>query len=185
MTANCRCLPLAVFALALVACQPAAPDPAPVAPTERSLAAVPTLSPAGYDGMAIGQPASAASHGFVEDGGYDGSCRTWGSQQMPSAYLLAEDGVLQRITVTQGHDGIPDSPVRTDRGIGIGDPVDKVRAAYPGLRESPHQYVDGLYLDWLPQGDDKPGLRFETADGKVTDIHAGRPPALFYIEGCS
>ncbi len=133
----------------------------------------------------LGQKVADARPALTDPDDFDESCKIYGNDTLPSFYVIAEDGIIKRVTASQGYENVPDSPIRTDRGIGVGDALAKVRAAYPDLKQSRHTYTGGIYLDWLPDGEHKPGLRFEVTDGKVTDIHAGLPPVLFYVEGCA
>ncbi len=185
----------ALLALLLAACQPAAPEPATAneslagrmvpTPADDPAPAAPALTLSGYDGIRLGQEVADARPTLTDTDDFDESCKIYGNDALPSFYVIAEDGIIKRVTASKGYEKIPDSPIKTDRGIGVGDPEAKVRAAYPGLKQSPHTYTDGIYLDWLPDGEDKPGLRFEVTEGKVTDIHAGVAPVLFYVEGCA
>ena len=62
------------------------------------------------------------------------------------------------------------------------------RAAFPGLLEDPHKYVEApaKYLTSPEAESGKPAVRFETsADGRVSLIHVGTIPVLYYVEGCA
>jgi hypothetical protein len=70
----------------------------------------------------------------------------------------------------------------------VGMDADQIRKLYPGrIEEKPHKYVEGGHDLGIKADDDSGGvLVFETdAAGKVTSWHAGLPPQVDYIEGCS
>lgn len=96
------------------------------------------------------------------------------------------DGRIARATI---EDATTTDPTTTDRGIGLGDTADDVRAAYDGIEiaESPHHYVEGgRYLDLVDPTDDSRMLRFETdAEGVVTAAHGGSADAVPLVEGCA
>lgn len=64
--------------------------------------------------------------------------------------------------------------------------TDEIDALYPGrVQAQPHKYTDGQYLR-IEDADGDGVLVFETdAAGKVTEWHAGLPPQVDYVEGCS
>jgi len=75
----------------------------------------------------------------------------------------------------------------TVSGLRVGDPEDRVRQVFAGmLHVTPHEYVrGGWYMEVVPR--DEPNRRavFETKDGTVSYIRAGRLPEVRYIEGCA
>lgn len=78
--------------------------------------------------------------------------------------------------------------IATLGGARIGDSEASVKARYPGrIRVSPHAYVDGHYLTYVPKDRVHASFRivFETEKGTVTSIRAGRLPEVGYVEGCS
>lgn len=103
---------------------------------------------------------------------------------------MIENGRLTRISV------INNSPVKTDRGIGLGATVAAVREAYgDDLRSQAHKYEDppahyltSLSQDGREEGENLQsarGIRFEmNGTGKVVLIHAGGP-SIKYVEGCA
>ena len=78
------------------------------------------------------------------------------------------------------------SGVKTDRGVGIGDPEARVRSVYGlQLKSERHAYEDppSKYLTWWEPGSRR-GVRFEIgSDRKVEAVYAGGK-AIEYIEGC-
>ena len=178
------------FLLCLAACssEPAdAPDGAPVAaneltpptvarprpPLTRSSAAHRAPPPAnvltleGLGALRIGQAVPAGS-GWAERGAQiSDKCRTVSSPDFPGVYGIVEEGKLRRITVGQR------SAVKLIEGIGVGSTEAEVRAAFPGFRQAPHEYVDppAKYLTAPNPAGGGPALRFEIgADSKVSLI---------------
>jgi len=189
--------------LCLAACSPPptdGPDPAPVAandtaaPSARSPSPAPPPPPAdappsadvltleGLGTLRIGQAVPAGS-GWAERGAQiSDSCRTVSSPDHPGVYAIVEDGKVRRVTLGRG------SAVKLVEGLGVGAAEAEVRAAFPGFREGPHKYSDppAKYLTAPNASGGDPALRFEIgADSKVSLIHAGTGPVLFYVEGCA
>lgn len=92
--------------------------------------------------------------------------------------LMYEKGVLTRITLVAG------SEYKTREGVAVGDSEETLEQAYHDrLTVIPHKYDEnGHYFKTRPN-DDK-GYVFETDGSKVVQIHAGRYPAVAYVEGC-
>ncbi len=140
-----------------------------------------TLSPAGLGALAIGAPPPSGSSWSEDDVQLSDSCRTLHAEDYPESYAMSDGSAVRRITVGMGSD------VKTAKGIGPGASEEEVRAAYPGLAEEPHKYVEApaKYLTLMPQNGGR-GLRFEIdREGKVSLIHAGEMPWLAYVEGCA
>ena len=188
--------------LGLAACSPEpadsldqAPNDAPATATERAppVAAAPSppanAAPArtvltldGLGALRIGQPVPAES-GWAERGAQiSDQCRTVSSPDFPGVYAIVEGGEVRRITVGERSD------VTLVEGIGVGASEARVRAAFPGFREAPHEYVapPAKYLTAPGAERGGPALRFEIgADGKVDLVHVGTMPVLGYVEGCA
>ncbi|MFL6674073.1 MAG: hypothetical protein ACJ8LG_12385 [Massilia sp.] len=95
----------------------------------------------------------------------------------PGVALMFRDDLLVRIDVSQ-------PGPRTDTGVAVGDPVMRVREAYPRLKSSQHAYGDSeQYLTAL-SGDGRLAVRFETYNGNISTFYAGRFEAVQFIEGC-
>ena len=175
------------------------PDEATAVATGRTPPAVPVLPPAspapadappaanvlaleGLGSLRVGQAVPAGS-GWAERGAQiSDECRTFSSPEFPGVYAIVEDGKVRRITVGERSD------VTLVEGIGSGATEARVRAAFPGFRETPHAYVDApaKYLTAPNAAGGDPALRFEIgADGKVSLVHVGTMPALGYVEGCA
>lgn len=96
--------------------------------------------------------------------------------------FMVQQGRISRASV-----GSEPSPIRTDRGVGIGDTEERVRQLYgERLSTEPHEYLGSTahYLTYWNR-DASRGLRFETNDqGRVEMIHAG-DHSIQLIEGCS
>ena len=99
----------------------------------------------------------------------------------PPAYLafMFDGGKFVRYDV--GNDDI-EAPGGGRRGMDTAD----IEALYAGrVRATPHKYTDGQYLRIEDEAGDGV-LVFETdASGVVTEWHAGVPPQVDYVEGCS
>ena len=94
---------------------------------------------------------------------------------------MTQDGVVVRVSV--------DAPgVRTRSGVGVGSPAGDVYRAYPGrIEASPHPYVDGEALTFVPRdaADRDFRLVFETWADTVRAYRAGFETATVLVEGCS
>lgn len=186
------------FLLCLAGCSSepaAAPDAAPEIANESAAAPTPSPSPPpetppaptvltleGLGALRIGA-AVPEEGGWAERGAQISDiCRIVSSPDFPGVYAIAEEGRVRRITIGERSD------VKLAEGIGVGATEAEVRAAFPGLREAPHEYVDApaKYLTAADAEGGDPGLRFEIgADRKVSLIHAGTMPVLGYVEGCA
>ena len=153
-----------------------APSPAPSPPAATLL----TLE--GLGALRIGQAVPAGS-GWAEDRGQaSDTCRIVSSPDFPGTYAIVEGGKVRRITVGER------SGVKLVEGIGVGAPEARVRAAFPGFRQEPHEYVEppAKYLTAPNSAGGDVALRFEIgADAKVSLIHVGTTPVLGYVEGCA
>ncbi len=89
----------------------------------------------------------------------------------PGVLLMFVDDHLQRIDVME--EGIV-----SERGIALGDPVDKVR----------HSYGEAVRAEatrlTVRTGGDQYAIRFETSDGKVDAMYAGAWKEVQLAEGC-
>lgn len=182
----------AALALSLAACEAPAPAEAPEAAApagspaaEPQAGAVMGLTPAGFGRVRIGDSREAAIEAFGPDspavGGAEPEvCDELSLARAPGMLFMVEDGVVTRITAIEG------STVRTERGVGVGDPVEAVRRAYPEAQAEPPKYVSApaQYLTaWTEPG--RRGVRFEIDEtARVRMIHAGGP-SIEYVEGCA
>lgn len=164
---------------------PPAAEPAPAASPPAPAEAEPAddiLTLEGLGALRIGQKVPAGS-GWAERGAQiSDDCRTIGSPDFPGVYAIVEDGKVRRITIGSG------SAVRLVEGIGVGASEAEVRAAFAGFREEPHKYSESpaKYLTAPNAASGDPALRFEIgADRKVSLVHVGTKPVLFYVEGCA
>lgn len=142
-----------------------------------------TLSPAGYAGIRIGsEPEGFHGYTLTNRRRRRDECYVTDVEEAPGLALLVTSGTIKRISI--GEHGT--SPIKTDRGIGIGSTEASVRQAYNPLRYTPHKYVasPAAYLTWLDTSH-KRGVRFETGtDRRVKIIHVGLMPELDYVERC-
>lgn len=160
-----------------------------------------TLSPRGFGPLLIGSSLDSVRRsvgipmknlGDPLEEEPDASCDYWGPAdlKMPFLGLLAEDGRLASITLTDEYVEDPNEQrrwtnIKTDRGIGLGDSVAQVRAAYPeavreeGYDEGP---LDLELYHWDKSSGH--GVKFEIDDGVVSTISVGTK-AIRYYEGCA
>lgn len=151
--------------------------PPPTAATAQPSAGTLTLD--GLGGLTIGEPVPAGSSFTAGEGQIGNGCETLASPDWPSVYAIRTDGVIKRISVSEG------SGVTLEEGIGPGSLVADVREVFPTFRETPHKYT-GPKGKYLTQPGDDPRLRFEIdPDGTVGVIHVGVMPELGYVEGCA
>ena len=157
------------------------------------------LTPQGWGPLKIGMTIDEITRALGPDddpeavGGPDpASCDQFRPARAPRGMLvMVEEGRLTSISL------IDDSPVRTDRGIGLGDKREAVTKAYGAAAvASPHKYVEkpAAYIDaWVGGGGGEAfvaspsarGIRYETDEGNVVRaIHAGGP-SIQYVEGCA
>jgi hypothetical protein len=94
----------------------------------------------------------------------------------PGVSLMFIDGSLRRIGLSMPH-------LRTTRGVGPGDPVSRVRRAYPGLIAEERAYVESEQTLTWHSGPN--AIRFETMHGRIDEVYAGRWAEVQLIEGCS
>ena len=201
--------PTLALVLALAACSPAADTPAADAPaaniavpapaatgaaaaapatvaTDRPVpapsaaAGTKTIGLEGLGTLRIGQPAPT---GWAERGAQtSAACRTVTSPDYPGVYAIVTEGKVRRITVGKRSD------VTLVEGIGVGASEKDVAKWFAGFRSEPHKYEESpaKYLTAPNAAGGDPALRFEIAqDGRVSMIHVGTAPVLFYVEGCS
>ncbi len=139
-------------------------------------------------GMTVDEVIAAAGEDANPEavGGPDpATCDEFRPARAPAGLLvMIENGRLSRVSIGSG------SPLRTDRGLGIGDDAAAVREAYGEEVEStPHAYVaaPGEYLTVLATeagADDIRGIVYEIGpEGRISRIHSGGP-AIRYAEGC-
>jgi len=89
----------------------------------------------------------------------------------PGVLLTFVKDQLKRVDVME--EGTP-----SDRGIGLGDPVEKVMQAYgEAAVVTPGQLT-------VKAGSDQYALRFEIGEGKVDALYAGEWSAVQHPEGC-
>lgn len=97
-------------------------------------------------------------------------------------FLMFNRRVLVRIDVGN------ESPIKTDTGIGVGDPISEVEDAYGDrLKRELHPYLGdrGSYLIFDPEPEDGLLIIFETNRRSVTSFRSGFDQEVRYIEGCA
>jgi hypothetical protein len=195
-----------IAALAFAACSPASNEPAPAAVTEPAPATeTPAPSAASFDALTadgigplkIGMTkeeiiAAVGDTRTPNAAGIPGECIEFQPQRAPDGlWVMIEAGKLTRITIGEL------SAVKTDKGLGLGEPADAIKTAYGAeAKATPHKYQDAPaeYITWWKGGPrSEPYVQDEAArgivyeidgTGKVGAIHAGGP-SIQYVEGCA
>ncbi len=195
--------PLALAAaLTFAACAPAsneplAPTPTPAAETAPAPAAADMLTADGLGPLKIGMSkaeiiAAVGDTRTPDAVGIPGDCIEFQPLRAPDGlWVMLESDKLTRITIGDL------STVKTDKGLGLGDTPDAVKAAYGAdAKASPHKYQDNPaeYITWWKgaprsepyvEDDAARGIVYEIdGTGKVGAIHAGGP-SIQYVEGCA
>lgn len=186
----------ATFALALAACssqEPEAPatdapdvvatetpaDTASTNPVPEDMRGPKVLRLEGLADLEIGKPIPAGSSFKEGRDEVSEGCLTAVSRDYPGVYAMTINGVVKRISVSDGSD------VKLFEGIGPGSTLAETREAFPGFVETPHKYT-GPQGKYLTQPGNDPRLMFEISpEGTVTQVHVGVMPQLGYVEGCA
>ncbi len=148
---------------------------------------VPALTAEGYGPVKIGMRVDQASKALAaslrsEEDSPDPECHHVSAGEVaPGLAFMVQNGRIVRISLYSGP-----SAIHTDRGIGLGDSMQKVKQAYgAGLIDESHEYLGpaARYLTWWNEKTQR-GIRYETdEDGVVDTLHAG-DKAIFLVEGC-
>lgn len=141
------------------------------------------LTPDGWGALRIGMGEAEAVRRFrlrlVDAIEHD--CHVLEVPRRPGMRVMTLNGKVDSIVVTQA------TPLRTDRGIGLGArEADVVRAYGPALRIEPNHYLDppAHYLTWRPDPQGR-GAMYETDEkGRVTIIHVGGE-TIGWTDGCA
>lgn len=161
------------------------------APLLLAAAAPARLTPDGWGALRLGMTRAQVTKVLGPDaqpratgGPGPAQCDEYRPRRAPAGMIvMLENGRVSRITLRRTR------VLGTDRGIRIGDPVQRVRTAYRDqkLVDTPHTYVEppARYLTWMrPGGGAARGIRYEIdAQSRVSAIHAGGN-AIRYVEGC-
>jgi len=196
---------LAVLAIttALAACgQPAQqpPPPTPAETVQETPRDTNALSAEGWGPLRIGMTLAEVTAALGPDanpnavGGADPEqCDQFRPERAPEGMLLMlERGVLTRISIGR------ENTLKTDRGFGLGDSAEAIKAAYgANAVVTPHRYSEApaeYIAAWTSlqpavgeyvQDANARGIVYEVgSDGRVQSIHAGGP-SIQYVEGCS
>lgn len=145
----------------------------------------PVLSGRGLGQVTIGMTPEAAAAALGAPlhprSGSEESCwYTTRADGIDSAVLyMISDGAVVRIDARQG------AAITDAKGFGVGASEQAVIAAYgEAAKTAPHKYVEGGHTLRIA-GPGDTALVFETGEGKVTTLRAGRVPFVDYVEGCS
>jgi hypothetical protein len=202
---------LLAAALAFSACSPSAekspetaidatPTPGPsVEPAAPTPASADAITAEGWGPLRIGMSEQEVIAALGADrnpdavGGPDeAACNEYRPERAPDGlWVMIQEGKLTRITIAEL------SALKTDKGFGLGDAADAVKAAYGDqATASPHKYQDkpAEYVTvWSGGPRSEPYVEDEKArgivyeidgTGKVGAIHAGGP-SIQYVEGCA
>lgn len=171
---------LALAALFAAACSDRQPKTADTA----TIPQAPTVSPAGYSLVRLGETArelALAGDSIAAANPKHASCHfAHPAAFPPGAKLMLLDDVVARIDVDS-------TGIRTAEGAQVGDSEARIFELYRGRVASlPHKYLkDGHNLVvWQPSTVTSRYV-FETDGKKVIRYRVGRPPAIDLVEGCS
>jgi hypothetical protein len=177
---------------------PAQPTPPPTtADPAPDLAAGPNLTGEGWEALRIGMTRAEIVEALGEDANPDAvggpdpeSCDQFRPERAPEGMLLmVQNDRLTRISLGD------ESDITTDKGLRVGDPAERVKAAYGDQAQvTPHKYqsAPAEYITVWSRGGGEGYIEDETArgivyeigsDGTVMAIHAGGP-SIQYVEGC-
>ena len=141
------------------------------------------IRPDGIGSIRIGTPFAALKIPLKQpvrttDFNDQGSC-FYAQLDLPDEIkLMIEDGIVTTVDVMK-------PGIRTEQGVGVGDPVSKVRQAYgKRVRNTPDPYDAGHQNLTVLSKNGKYAIRFYTAESKVSAITAGRIQSVNYMEGC-
>lgn len=193
--------------LALAACGAPPPEPAdapaeptaPVAPTTPGApVSADTLTPNGFGPLRIGMTLAEVEAALGPDsnpeavGGPDPeSCDIFHPTRAPAGLtVMIEKGVLTSIWLADA------SPLKTDRGFGVGDTATVIKAAYgPTANVSPHKYASppaeyitvwsvGGGADYV-QDPAARGIAYHVGTSGRAELVAAGGPSIQYVEGCA
>ena len=199
--------PIALIAVlaAAAACAPKAAETAPVAetpaaeaPATPAPAAVDVLTADGWGPLKIGmtktQVIAAVGDTRTPDAAAipDSECTEFKPLRAPDDFwVMLENDKLTRITIGEL------SSLKTDKGFGLGDTPDAIKAAYGvDAKTTPHKYQDkpaeyitvwtgGPRTEPYVEDDAARGIVYEIdGTGKVGAVHVGGP-SIQYVEGCA
>lgn len=197
---------LAISLVTLAACS-GGETPAPTTPvaetpaieTPPTAAANPPLTAQGWGALKVGMTLAEVTAAAGPDsdpeavgGPEPESCDEFHPANTPDGlFVMIVDGKLARISIVEM------STLKTDKGFGLGDKADAVKAAYGAAAiASPHKYQDkpAEYITvWDGGTRTEPYVEDEAARGIVYEIdgtggvgmiHVGGP-AIQYVEGCA
>lgn len=191
-----RLLHVAAAALALGGCSSdraespgaaATEEPAPIAsartdpelPPDVAAPDAAVLSSTGFGPYRIGERIDAA--GLRESPRISENCRIFADPGQPGLWIMTNGaGTIERVSAGSS------TKLATAGGIRVGSPESSVRAAYPRVTATPHEYVGDPAKNLYTGSEGSARLRFEIGeDGRVKQMHAGRDPFLAYAEGCA
>jgi len=201
-----RPLLLTSAVLTLAACGAPEPEPSPAAPSgqpaEPSAPATPVdanaVTAQGWGPLRIGMTRAEVEAALGPDANPDAvggpdpeSCDMFRPERAPQGLMvMIENGVLTSLWLSR------DATLKTDRGFGVGDEAEAIKAAYgTTATASPHKYSEppaeyitawssGGGADYV-QDPAARGISYHIGnDGRVQHVAAGGP-SIQYVEGCA
>jgi len=149
-------------------------------------AADPPLTPDGWGALRIGMREAEAARLFKLEVPPDDEVNSIDCREIPlpaggpDASVMTQEGKVTRISL------YGPSPLKTDRGFGVGSREADIRKSYgAALKVEPHHY-EGPKAHYLTvwNAARKRGVRYETNDkGVVTILHVG-DESIRYVESC-
>lgn len=143
------------------------------------MAEAPVLSTSGYGPIQFGQPLKVVEATLKETAlpkKREPDCDFIKFKSYPQIRFMVEDGIVTRGDAKAG--------VRNSAKVNVGMSLARVKGLHPGIRIEPHKYDDNGHYLILDSADGSSAVLFEEGGGKVTEIRAGKKPAVEYVEGC-
>lgn len=153
--------------------------PLPSLLTDESTVSIGGLLPV-VVGMSVEEAEAAAQTAFLGGEDATGDCYFVTPENGPvGVSFMVFRGLIARVDVIEG-------AVKTKSGAGIGTTEEDILALYGELIEvTPHAYVEGSYMTFVPVEDVGYRVVFETDGSAVTTYRAGEVPMVEFIEGCA
>lgn len=126
-------------------------------------------------GMPLAQAQAVAGKASLPES-FDPACSMVRFAALPGLRFMVENGTITR---ADADPGIPNV-----LGLAVGDTLAQVRARHPGAQMAPHKYVENGHTISIPSADGEAAIVLEEEDGRLTNIRAGRQPAVAYVETC-
>jgi len=174
-----------VLLVVLAACTERSAQPPPLESGAGHPVSTDTVTSRGFRGVEFGMTAREASAAYPgglvvlgDASAPPGECYYIGPRQGSYAIaFMVVSGSVRRIDIHA-------DAIETERGAGVGMPLDEVAALYPGARRQPDKYAP-RNTNLIAPLDGPAHAVFEEEDGRIRAYHVGLPPAVDYVEGCA